>query len=192
MRNICVYCGSSTKVDVAFLESAFRLGKILAQNDLRLVYGGGSLGLMGEVAKGVLSEGGQVTGVIPRFMYEENWYYPDVTELEIVETMHERKLKMAELADAFVALPGGCGTMEELFEIITWKQLGLTVKPIVIANINSYYSPLINMFDSSVKEQFMREKHLDMWKVVNNVNEILPAIEDSVMWDTSYRKFAAI
>lgn len=192
MKNICVYCGSSTKVASDYLDSAFQLGKMLAQNNLRLIYGGGSMGLMGEIAKGVLSENGEVVGVIPRFMYEENWFYSDVTELIVVESMHERKLKMANLADAFVALPGGCGTMEELFEIITWKQLGLITKPIVIGNINDYYSPLIEMFNNSVKEQFMREKHLEMWKVVSSFDKILPAIKDSVTWDVSYRKFAAI
>ncbi|MDL2290029.1 TIGR00730 family Rossman fold protein [Paludibacteraceae bacterium OttesenSCG-928-F17] len=192
IKNICVYCGSSTQVSPAYLRAAFQLGEILAKNNLRLIYGGGSLGLMGEIAKGVLSAGGEVTGVIPRFMYEENWYYPELKDLNIVESMHERKLKMAELADAFIALPGGCGTMEELLEIITWKQLGLTIKPIVIANLNNYYSPLIELFNRSVEEQFMREKHLEMWSVVDCIEDILPTIHSSEVWDASFRKIARI
>ena len=192
IKNICVYCGSSTQVSPVYLRAAFQLGEILAKNNLRLIYGGGSLGLMGEIAKGVLSAGGEVTGVIPRFMYDENWYYPELKELEIVESMHERKLKMAELADAFIALPGGCGTMEELLEIITWKQLGLTIKPIVIANLNNYYSPLIELFNRSVEEQFMREKHLEMWSVVDCIEDILPTIHSSEVWDASFRKIARI
>lgn len=192
MKSVCVYCGSSTQVDKTFFEVAARLGKILAENGITLVYGGGSLGLMGEIARSTLEAGGKVTGVIPRFMYEEDWYLPGLTELIIVETMHERKNKMAEIADGFVALPGGCGTMEELLEIITWKQLGLVTQPIVIVNTNGYYKPLLEMFSLSVEKNFMRDRHLQMWQQVQYAEDILPALQQSVKWDKSYRKFAAI
>lgn len=192
MQTICVYCGSSSQVNPAFFEAATKLGKIFAENNIRLVYGGGSLGLMGEIAKSVLEAGGKVTGVIPQFMYNENWYYPGLTDLIITENMHERKQKMAAMADALVALPGGCGTFEELLEVITWKQLGLITQPIVIANFENYYAPLLQMFDQSVEKRFMREKHLEMWQVVSSPEEILLAINNSVKWDKNYRKFAAI
>ena len=192
MQTICVYCGSSTQVSPAFFDAANKLGKILAENNISLVYGGGSAGLMGEIATSTLKAGGKVTGIIPRFMYEENWYHSCLTDLIITETMHERKQKMAEMADALVALPGGCGTFEELLEIITWKQLGLIIQPIVIANFENYYQPLLQMFDQSVEEHFMREKHLDMWQVVDSPEKILPAIDSSVKWNKNYRKFAAI
>ena len=192
MQTICVYCGSSSQVNPAFFKAAAKLGKIFAENEIRLVYGGGSLGLMGEIAKSTLEAGGKVTGVIPQFMYDENWYYPALTDLIITETMHERKQKMAAMADALVALPGGCGTFEELLEVITWKQLGLITQPIVIANFANYYEPLLQMFNQSVEEHFMREKHLEMWQVVNSPEEVLPAINNSIKWDKKYRKFAAI
>ena len=192
MQTICVYCGSSSQVNPAFFEAAVILGKIFAENEIRLVYGGGRVGLMGEIAKSVLAAGGKVTGIIPQFMYDENWYLPALTDLIITETMHERKQKMAAMADALVALPGGCGTFEELLEVITWKQLGLITQPIVIANFENYYAPLLQMFNQSVEANFMREKHLDMWQVVASPEEVLPAIHNSTKWDKNYRKFAAI
>ena len=192
MKSICVYCGSSSQVDKVFFEAARKFGKILAENNIALVYGGGSMGLMGEIAKSVLAEGGKAVGVQPRFMYDEGWFLPELSELIIVETMHERKHKMIEISDALVALPGGCGTFEELFEAITWKQLGLITHPIVIANINAYYQPIINLFDNAVKENFMREQHREMWKIAHSHNEILPAIQNSTAWCKTYRKFAAI
>ena len=192
MQTICVYCGSSSQVDADFFASAREFGKILAENNIVLVYGGGSAGLMGETAKSVLSAGGKAIGVIPQFMYDEGWYLPELSELIIVETMHERKQKMIEISDALVALPGGCGTFEELFEAITWKQLGLITHPVVIANLNNYYQPIINLFDNAVKEKFMREQHTEMWTVVHSPAEILPAIQNSTAWCKSFRKFAQL
>lgn len=192
MQTVCVYCGSSSQVNPAFFEAAAKFGKILAENEISLVYGGGSIGLMGEIANSTLAAGGKVTGIIPQFMYDEKWFHPGLTDLIVVETMHERKQKMAEMADALVALPGGCGTFEELLEVITWKQLGLITQPIVIANFENYYQSLLKMFSQSVEEHFMREKHLDMWQVVCSPEEILPAIGSSVKWDKNYRKLAAI
>ena len=192
MKTICVYCGSSSQVNSAFFNSAREFGKILAENEITLVYGGGNMGMMGEIAKSALSAGGKVIGVIPQFMYDENWFHSELTDLIITETMHERKQKMIEMADALVALPGGCGTLEELFEAITWKQLGLITQPIVIANFENYYHAILQMFDRAVEERFMREKHAQMWQVVNSAEKILPAIHNSEAWCKTYRKFAAI
>ncbi|NDV47311.1 TIGR00730 family Rossman fold protein [Paludibacter sp. 221] len=192
MQSICVYCGSSTQVDSLFFDTAAELGKIFAENEIKLIYGGGSVGLMGTIADSTLAAGGKATGIIPRFMYEENWCHTNLSELVIVETMHERKQKMVQMADALVALPGGCGTMEELFEAITWKQLGLITKPIVIVNVDDYYTPLLKMLTSAADKNFMREKHLQMWQVVTSPDEVLPAIANAPEWDSNYRKFAAI
>ena len=192
MQTICVYCGSSTQVDEAFFRTADELGGLLAAEGDTLVYGGGSLGLMGTLAQSTLRGGGRVVGVIPQFMYEEKWHMEGLTELRVVADMHERKRTMAALADAFVALPGGCGTLEELLEIITWKQLGLVTQPIVIVNVNGYYDNLLQLFDRAVEEHFMRERHREMWTVVGSAAEVLPAIRQAKVWDTGYRKFAAI
>jgi len=129
MQYICVYCASSTQIKPVYFETADRLGKILAKEGIHLVYGGGSNGLMGQIADSALAAGGKVTGIIPRFMCEEKWDHNGLTELIITETMHERKEKIAMMADAAVALPGGCGTLEELLEVITWKQLGIFTNP---------------------------------------------------------------
>ena len=192
MQTICVYCGSSSQVKPAFFELAREFGKILAENQITLVYGAGNMGLMGEIAQSALSAGGKVIGIIPQFMYDENWHHSELTELIITQTMHERKQKMIEMADALVALPGGCGTFEELLEAITWKQLGLITQPIVIANCENYYQPILQMFDHAIEECFMREKHAQMWQVVNSPEKILPAIHNSLAWCKTYRKFAAI
>lgn len=192
MQTICVYCGSSSQVDSVYLQAAEDLGKILAGNRIRLVYGGGDIGLMGTLAKSVLKAGGEVTGIIPRFMYDENWFCPDVSDLVVVDSMHERKQMMANVSEALVALPGGIGTLEELLEIITWKQLGLVNKPIVIANINNYYTPLLQMLHDVAENKFMRDQHLKMWEVVDSVHDILPAIKNSTEWDMNSRKFAAM
>jgi uncharacterized protein (TIGR00730 family) len=192
MQNICVYCASSTQVKPVFFEVADRLGKILANENIQLIYGGGSMGLMGQVADSTLKAGGKVTGVIPEFMCAEKWNHIGLTELITTATMHERKEKMAMMADAAVALPGGCGTMEELLEVITWKQLGIFTKPIVILNTNGYYDSLINMLHQAVDENFMRDIHKDIWTVVALPEEIIPAIQNATKWDRSVRKFAAL
>jgi uncharacterized protein (TIGR00730 family) len=192
MKKVCVYCASSTKIDDAYFLAANELGTILAKNELELVYGGGSMGLMGTVADAVMEHGGRVTGVIPRFMCEQEWNHPGVSDMIITETMHERKEKMAFMSDAAIALPGGCGTLEELLEVITWKQLGLFTKPIIILNTNGFYDPLIEMLHRAIEQQFMRELHRDIWTVVSTPSEVLRAIQDAPVWDTNVRKFAAI
>lgn len=192
MQTVCVYCASSTQVKQSYFETADRLAKILAYRQLSIVYGGGSNGLMGQLADSMVEAGGHITGVIPRFMCEVEWQHTNLSELILVETMHERKEKMAALADAIVALPGGCGTMEELLEVITWKRLGIFTKPIIIVNIEGYYDDLVAMLNKAVDENFMRKEHREMWKVVEKAEDVLQAIENSKKWDENARNFAAL
>lgn len=192
MQNICVYCASSTRVKDSYFKAADRLGKLFVEAGISAVYGGGSVGLMGCFADSILNAGGKITGIIPQFMCEEEWDHRGITELIIVESMHARKEKMAFMSDAAVALPGGCGTMEELLEVITWKQLGIFTKPIIIVNIDGYYDSLIEMLERAVDENFMREIHKKIWTVVETVDEVLPAIKNAPVWDKTVRKFAAI
>ena len=147
IKSICVYSASSTKIDAKYFAAAEELGKLLADQHIRLINGAGNIGLMRSVADAVLANGGDVTGVIPTFMVEQNWHHTGLTKLVEVESMHERKQLMAQLSDAVIALPGGCGTLEELLEIITWKQLGLYLNPIVILNVGGFFDPLLQMLE---------------------------------------------
>ena len=192
MQTICIYCASSTQVKPSYFEATDRLSKLLAAAKLSVVYGGGSMGLMGQLADSTLAAGGRITGVIPRFMCDVEWNHNGLTELVLVETMHERKEKMAMMADAVVALPGGCGTLEELLEVITWKRLGIFTKPIVIVNLEGYFDALITMLDRAVDEHFMRDEHRQMWEVVETPEEVLGAIYNSANWDENARSFAAL
>lgn len=192
IKKVCVYCASSSKVNFQYVKTAEKLGEILAENNLELVYGAGSVGLMGVLADSALKKGGRVTGVIPRFMVEMEWQHDGLTELILTETMHERKLEMAKLADAVVALPGGFGTMEELLEIITWKQLGIHSLPIVIVNVNGYYNHLLAQFSQAADELFVRPKHLDMWRVVNDIDNVLEALNNEKIIHEDIRRFAKI
>jgi uncharacterized protein (TIGR00730 family) len=162
MRSVCVFCGSSSGSNPLYAEAAFGLGKLMAGNKIRLIYGGAKVGLMGTVAEGVLQNGGEVTGVLPVFLSGKEIAHGGLTELILVESMHERKMKMSELADGFIALPGGMGTMEELCEILTWSQLGLHHKPAGVLNVNGYYDFLLQLFENMVKEGFLKEKHHQM------------------------------
>lgn len=192
INSICVYCASSTKIDKVYFDAAKDLGRLLANHHIRLVNGAGSIGLMSTVADSVLLNDGEVTGVIPTFMIEQNWHHKSLTELIEVGSMHERKKLMAELSDAVIALPGGCGTLEELLEIITWKQLGLYLNPIVILNTNGFFDPLLSMLEQAIDQNFMRSQHGDIWKVANTPKEALELIFSTPIWDESIRKFAAI
>lgn len=192
IKSVCVYCASSTKVSEIYVEAAEQLGALLGQKGIRLVNGAGSIGLMRAVSDAALLAGGEVTGVIPRFMIEQGWHHEKLTELIEVESMHERKHKMAHLSDAVIALPGGVGTLEELLEIITWKQLGLYLNPIVILNVNGYFDPLLDMLEKAIDERFMRRQHGNIWEVVNTPEEAIEAIYHTPLWDESIRKFAAI
>ena len=191
IHSVCVYSASSTKINPVYFKAAEELGSLLAEHHIRLINGAGSIGLMCAVADAVLN-GGEVTGVIPRFMVEQNWHHTGLTELIEVESMHERKQKMANLSDGIVALPGGCGTLEELLEIITWKQLGLYLNPIVILNVNGFFDPLLEMLGKAIDENFMRQQHGDIWKVAQTPEEALRLLYETPVWDISIRKFAAI
>lgn len=176
IKNICVYCGSGPGLNPAYVEAARAFGRILAEEQIGLVYGGGNLGLMGETARSVLGHGGHVTGVIPAFLTEREHMLLEVQELIVVDNMHQRKHLMFVKSDAFVALPGGLGTLEEFVEQLTWSQLEQHKKPIVLANIHGFWDPLLNLFTRMRNESFVRrglELHL---QVVDRVEEIIPAI----------------
>ena len=192
INSVCVYCASSTKIDSAYFEAARELGTLLGQRRIRLINGAGGIGLMSTTSDAVLAAGGEVTGVIPHFMVEQGWQHKGLTEMIEVENMHQRKQKMADLSDAIIALPGGCGTLEELLEIITWKQLGLYLNPIVILNTNGYFDPLLAMLQRAVDENFMREQHGAIWHVASTPQEAIDLIHTTPIWDSSIRKFAAI
>ena len=192
INSVCVYSASSSKIDKVYFEAAGRLGKLFAERRIRLVNGAGSIGLMRSVADAVLENGGEVTGVIPRFMVEQGWHHTGLTRLVEVESMHERKQLMADLSDAVIALPGGCGTLEELLEVITWKQLGLYLNPIVILNTNDFFDPLLDQLKRAIDENFMRRQHGDIWHVAATPEEAVELVYRVPDWDASIRKFAAI
>ena len=176
---ICVYCASSNRVDPAYRDAARRLGELLAGACCTIVYGGGSAGSMGAVADGALSKGGEVIGVLPRFMADREWGHPGITRLDLVEDMRERKYRLLSDSDAVVALPGGCGTLEELFEAITLKQLGLYANPIVLLNTLAFWSPWQAFMQGVVAERFMNPEHAALWKLVDHLEDVLPAIRDA-------------
>ena len=192
INSVCVYSASSSKIDKVYFEAAGRLGKLFAERRIRLVNGAGSIGLMRSVADAVLENGGEVTGVIPRFMVEQGWHHTGLTRLVEVESMHERKQLMADLSDAVIALPGGCGTLEELLEVITWKQLGLYLNPIVILNTNDFFDPLLDQLKRAIDENFMRRQHGDIWHVAATPEEAVELVYRVPVWDASIRKFAAM
>ena len=192
INNICVYCASSSKVAQEYNDAAYELGALLAKEGIAIVTGAGSLGLMRQVEDGALGAGGKAIGVIPRFMVDQGWHHTGLTELRITESMHERKQMMADLSDAVIALPGGCGTIEELSEIITWKQLGLYFNPIVILNTNGYYDHFIAQLEKAVEEHFMGEIHKRIWSVATTPAEALEQIRNTPRWDAAVRKYAAL
>ena len=192
IKNVCVYSASSTKIAPVYFAMAEELGRLLAINDINLINGAGSIGLMAATSNAALEAGGTVTGIIPRFMVEQGWHHNGLTQLIETETMHERKQLMADLSDGVIALPGGCGTMEELMEIITWKQLGLYLKPIVILNIDGFYDPLLEMLQRAIEKNFMREEHKNIWQVATSPQEAIDLIYSTPWWDKNVRKFAAI
>ncbi|CDD33549.1 TIGR00730 family Rossman fold protein [Phocaeicola barnesiae] len=192
LKNVCVYSASSTQIDSIYFQAADTLGRLLAQKGINLINGAGCLGLMSRISDAALATGGTVTGIIPRFMVEQNWHHKGLTHLIETETMHERKRMMADLSDGIIALPGGCGTMEELLEIITWKQLGLYLKPIVILNTNGFYNPLLEMLERAIDQHFMRRQHGSIWQVAQTPDEAIQLLYTTPMWSKDIRKFAAI
>ena len=192
IKNVCVYSASSTKIAPVYFAVAEELGRLLASQGINLINGAGSIGLMGATSNATLEAGGTVTGVIPRFMVEQNWHHTGLTQLIETETMHERKQLMAELSDGVIALPGGCGTMEELLEAITWKQLGLYLHPIIILNVNGFFDPLIEMLHRAVDQHFMRPQHLAIWRTASTPEEAVELLLGTPEWDKNIRKLAAI
>ena len=192
LKNICVYCASSNKVASIYGDTAYELGALLAKEGINVVTGAGSIGLMRKVEDGALDNGGKAIGIIPQFMVDQNWHHPGLSELHITGSMHERKQMMANLSDAVIALPGGCGTIEELSEIITWKQLGLYMNPIVILNINGYYDHFIAQLQTAIDEYFMSEMHASIWSVATTPEEAIEIIRNTPRWDASVRKYAAL
>lgn len=189
---ICVYCASSQQADPVYREAARRLGAQLAQARCTVVYGGGSVGSMGALADGALQAGGSVIGVMPRFMADLEWGHAGLTELELVEDMRERKHRLLTGSDAVVALPGGCGTLEELMEAITLKRLGLYFKPIVLVNTRHFYTALDALLQQMIAERFMNPEHAAMWQLVDDVDAVLPTIRDTPDWDAQARRYAVV
>ncbi len=180
IRNICVYCGSSDRLHPEYLKAARRVGEILAGRGMHLIYGAGSTGLMGAVADGALDAGGQVTGVIPAYFNTPELAHTRLTRLEVVDTIHQRKARMAELADGFIALPGGFGTFEELFEILTWAQIGLHRKPVGILNIRHYFDPLLQMVERARSEGFIYTEHQALFAFAENPDELLDELQNHI------------
>ena len=192
IHSIAVYCASSNKLRPTFVEAAERLGFLIAAAGMRVIYGDGGIGLMAAVARGALNNKGEVIGVIPQFMVDQGWNNPNSTQTIVTQTMHERKATICDMCDAMVALPGGIGTFEELLECLTWKQLGLHSNPVVILNTGGYYDNLLACIYLMIEEQMMRPIHRDMFVVVNEPEEVLPAVMNAMDWDPNTRRLAAI
>ncbi len=177
MKSITVFCGSSAGNDPIYSALAAELGKVLAQRGIDVVYGGARVGLMGSLADGALTQGGRVIGVLPRFLKAKEIAHERLTEMVFVDTMHERKIRMHEMSDGVIALPGGYGTMEEFFEIMTWAQLGLHQKPMGMLNIQGFYNPLVTMIDSMVHEGFLKKVNRNMLLVSENIDTLLSMMD---------------
>lgn len=180
LSSICVYCGSSFGTDPAHEAAATRLGQMLAENDIRLIYGGGSVGLMGTVARATLDSGGSVTGIIPHFLQEREVMLSSLEDLVVTADMHERKQLMFQKADGFIALPGGIGTLEEAVEMMTWAQLGQHRKPIVLANINGFWSPLLELLDHMRSQGFIRPDTEVPYLVARRIEDAIPMLRRAV------------
>ncbi|MBR4242639.1 MAG: TIGR00730 family Rossman fold protein [Bacteroidaceae bacterium] len=190
--NIAVYCASSTKIHPEYFEAARVVGSELARRGVNLVNGAGNMGLMAATSDACLEAGGTVTGIIPKFMVEQGWHHEGLTELIMTENMHERKQAIANMSDGCIALPGGCGTLEELLEVITWKQLGIYLNPIVILNLRGYYDHLLQQLQRGIEEHFLGERHAGIWRVATTPEEAVELVLTTPQWDASVRKFAAI
>ena len=189
MKRICVFCGSSPGTRPDYIWSAQKLGHTLADKNVGLVYGGGKVGLMGQVAETVLERGGEVIGVIPKGLVEKELAFTALTDLRVVDSMHDRKALMAELADGFIALPGGLGTIEEFFEVLTWGQLGIHRKPCGLLNVNHYFDKLIDFINHTLAEQFIKPEHQTMILIDDDPHRLIqqfetyqPPISDKAQW----------
>jgi uncharacterized protein (TIGR00730 family) len=179
---VCVYCASSGQIHPEYFEATAKLAKDFAINGVSVVFGGGSSGLMGQLADSIIENGGTIKGIMPEFMNEVEWGHRGVSDFVYTQTMHERKSKFLEGTDALVALPGGTGTYEELFEAITLKKLGQFTKPIIILNTRGYYEPFRQLMEHAVREKFMSEDHQEIWQIVDEPEAVLAAIENAQDW----------
>ena len=186
--NVCVFCASSANIDERYLADAHQLGTLLAQAGWRCVNGGGAVGLMGAVTDGALDADGEVTGVIPKFMVDNGWCYDRLIDVVVTSDMHQRKQIMSDMADAVIALPGGVGTLEELLETLTWRQLGLVTVPVIILNTLGYYDPLLAMLRHSIDEGFMKPSHDQLWQVAATPAEAIALLDDNhpVQFESKY------
>jgi hypothetical protein len=186
--NVCVFCASSANIDERYLADAHQLGTLLAQGGWRCVNGGGAVGLMGAVTDGALDADGEVTGVIPKFMVDNGWCYDRLIDVVVTADMHQRKQIMSDMADAVIALPGGVGTLEELLETLTWRQLGLVKVPVIILNTLGYYDPLLAMLRHSIDEGFMKPSHDQLWQVAATPAEAIALLDDNhpVQFESKY------
>jgi uncharacterized protein (TIGR00730 family) len=191
-RAVCVYCASSRQAHPDYRAAAHRLGEVLANAGIGIIYGGGAVGSMGALADGALARGGRVTGILPQFMADLEWGHRRLTELQLVEDLRTRKHLMLTLSQAAIALPGGSGTLEELLEAITLKRLGLYVNPIVLVNTRAFFAPLLALLEQAVSEHFMDPRHLDMWQVVATPEEVPEALASAPAWSAQARSFAAL
>ena len=176
--NVCVFCASSANIDSRYLDDARELGRLLAVGGWRCVNGGGAVGLVGAVTDGTLDAGGEVTGVIPKFMVDSGWCYDRLQDVIVTADMHQRKQMMSEMADAVIALPGGVGTLEELLETLTWRQLGLIKTPVVILNSLGYYDSLLAMLGHAIDEGFMKPSHSQLWQVATTPDQAIDLLND--------------
>jgi uncharacterized protein (TIGR00730 family) len=180
---VCVYCASSGQIHSDYFEATAKMAKNFAENGVSVVFGGGSSGLMGQLADSILEAGGTIKGIMPEFMNEVEWGHRGVSDFIYTQTMHERKSKFLEGTDALVALPGGTGTYEELFEAITLKKLGQFTKPIILLNTREYFEPFRQLMDHAIREKFMAVDHQEIWQIVNEPKEVLEAIKNAQEWN---------
>ena len=183
INRVTIYCASSSLVNDCFFKTTQELSQMLATRGIECIYGAGKQGLMGCVADSFLTNDGKITGIIPHFMVEQGWCHQGLSRVIETESMHERKLLMAKMGDAAIALPGGCGTFEELLELITWKQLGLYTHPIIILNTANYYDPLLQMLDKAIEYRFMRDIHRNLWYVAQTPQDVLNGLDTLPEWN---------
>jgi uncharacterized protein (TIGR00730 family) len=191
-RSVCVYCASSRMSHPDYRSAARRLGEVLAEQGVQIVYGGGAVGSMGALADGALGKGGRVVGILPRFMADLEWGHKGLSDLQLVEDLRARKHMMLAMSQAAIALPGGSGTLEELLEAITLKRLGLYLNPIVLVNTRGFFTPLLELLARAVEERFMDPRHLLMWQVVATPDEVPDALATAPSWSAEARSFAAV
>lgn len=188
-KSVVIYCASSDNIDKLYIDMAYELGALLAKEGITTITGAGKQGLMGAINNSVLENGGKAIGIIPEFMKDAGWCHESLSETIVTKTMHERKEKMAQLASVAIALPGGFGTLEELAEIITWKQLGLYRKPVVLFNMNNYYSHLISFIDNMIKERFLKEEYKRLLRISNTAEGVIDILRNGEDWNPDFLKY---